>query len=112
MEGLALALANRSAALLRLGRFSEALEDVALAMEMGHPNPQRLKERRAICMKALMEDERETSDVQVAEEEAEERIKTKLLHHCHTSMPALRYKRTFSGCLKFDSIQAFLAPMY
>ncbi len=41
-----LALANRSAALLRLGRFAEALEDVVMAEDAGHPHPDKLHERK------------------------------------------------------------------
>ena len=57
-ELYALALANRSAALLRLpGLAAEAaLADVDAALALGsHPKPGKLEERRAKCVEALRE---------------------------------------------------------
>ncbi|KAI8431178.1 hypothetical protein MSG28_001216 [Choristoneura fumiferana] len=50
-----LALANRSAALLRLKRFQECLSDVSLSLEAGYPREQRHKLllRRADCLVEL-----------------------------------------------------------
>ena len=54
-ELYALALANRSAALLRLpGMAGEALADVDAALALGsHPKPGKLEERRAKCVEVL-----------------------------------------------------------
>ena len=54
-ELYALALANRSATLLRLpGMAGEALADVDAALALGsHPKPGKLEERRAKCVEAL-----------------------------------------------------------
>ena len=56
-ELYALALANRSAALLRLPGChlaAEALADVDAALALGsHPRPGKLEERRAKCVEAL-----------------------------------------------------------
>ena len=49
-----LALANRSAALLRVGLFSDALDDLDAALAVGsHPKPDKLEERRGKCVEAM-----------------------------------------------------------
>lgn len=54
-EGLALAMANRSAVLFEMGQFEAALADVERAVNFGYPKTKRhkLHERRAKCLHAL-----------------------------------------------------------
>ena len=49
-----LALANRSAALLRVGLLADALDDLDAALALGsHPKPDKLEERRRKCADAM-----------------------------------------------------------
>ena len=42
-------MANRSAALVKLNRYSEAIADIDLALNLGHSKIEKLKERKGLC---------------------------------------------------------------
>ncbi|KAI1287239.1 SET and MYND domain-containing protein 4 [Halotydeus destructor] len=75
---LAIAFANRSAALVKLNRFEEALEDIQLASNHGYPQDKmaKLNNRKAVCEESIkrsaIEAERAKSNDRTSEELAAE----------------------------------------
>lgn len=65
---LALAHANRAAALKRLKFYDEALLDCNLALEYKHPDPYKLIERKCLCSSLLKSKDKMTESLNQLEE--------------------------------------------
>lgn len=68
-----LAFGNRSAVYLEIGQFELCLKNIQLAMDNGHPNPEKLEERKNKCLE-MMKKDRKSDDNFKLSHEANEKI--------------------------------------